>query len=253
MTCSLENYISRIGIFQSYNFVKKYPPNSTYHGNPPGVQLAAVYIILILSNYYILTTPGGQTGCQSWGTASTGYQRPCSGTSISNTTQSSPQAQIWDPGINWPFDLFSRMPSTKLNKLAHIKNGNSRQRGKGINCLYWNKGPAFLCDKQLDISSIISNHKPHILGLGEANFRHDHDMQDVQQQDYNLHLDSCVENPDLGMARVAVYTHTSIRVKRRSDLEDNNTAAVWLECGLPNQLGLYFWRSGKQLFRRTRR
>ena len=87
-------------------------------------------------------------------------------------------------------------------------------------------------------SAIISTHKTHIFGLGEANFRHDHDLEDVQQQDYNLHLDSCVENPELGMTRVAVYTHTSLRVKRRSDLEDNNTAAVWLECGLPNQRGI---------------
>ena len=40
------------------------------------------------------------------------------------------------------------------------------------------------------------------------------------------------------MARVAVYTQSSLRVKRRHDLEDINTAAVWLECGLPNQRGI---------------
>ena len=171
---------------------------------------------------------------------------------------------IWDPGINRPVllsgikanlilrnhqirdcsmlaftpSVLSRMSPSKLNKLAHITNGNRGKRGKGINCLYWNKGPSFLCNKQLDIESIISTHKPHIFGLGEANFRHDHNLEDVQQQDYNLHLDSCVENPELGMARVAVYTHSSLRVKRRSDLEDINTAAVWLECGLPNQRGI---------------
>ena len=78
-------------------------------------------------------------------------------------------------------------------------------------CLYWNKGPAHLRNKQPEIETIIGTHKPHILGLGEANFRHDHDLADVQQAGYSLHLDSCVSNPDLGMARVAVYTH-----KRRS-------------------------------------
>ena len=60
-------------------------------------------------------------------------------------------------------------------------------------------------------------------------------MEDVQLQGYKLHLDSCVDNPDLGLARVAVYTHDSLRVKRRSDLEDDTLAAIWLECGLPNQ------------------
>ena len=106
--------------------------------------------------------------------------------------------------------------------------------------MYWNKGPAFLSNKQLDIGTIIENHKPHILGLGEANFRHDHDLPDVQQPDYNLHLDSCIDNPDLCMARVAVYKHTSLRVKRRPDLEDSEVAAVWLEFGLPNQSSILF-------------
>ena len=40
------------------------------------------------------------------------------------------------------------------------------------------------------------------------------------------------------MARVAVYTHNTLRVKRREDLEDDTIAAVWLECGLPNQKGI---------------
>ena len=121
------------------------------------------------------------------------------------------------------------------NKLAHIMSENRGQRGKGIKCIYWNKGPSFLTNKQQDIESIISTHKPHVLGLGEANFRHEHDLEDVQIRDYSLHLDSCMDNPQLGLARVAVYTHNSLRVKRRPDLEDDTVAAVWLECGLPNQ------------------
>ena len=40
------------------------------------------------------------------------------------------------------------------------------------------------------------------------------------------------------MARVAVYTHNLLRVKRRHDLEDDMVAAVWLECGLPRQKGM---------------
>ena len=63
----------------------------------------------------------------------------------------------------------------------------------------------------------------------------DHDQEDVRQQGYTLHVDSCVHNPNLGLARVAVYTHSSLIVKRRPDLEDETVAAVWLECGLPNQ------------------
>ena len=124
------------------------------------------------------------------------------------------------------------------NKLIHIINGNRERRGRGINCVYWNKGPSFLVNKQLDIKNIVERHKPHILGLGEANVRHDHDLEDLQLTGYSLHLDSCINNPQLGMARVAVYTHDSLRVKRRADLEDETVAAVWLECGLPGQKGI---------------
>ena len=48
--------------------------------------------------------------------------------------------------------------------------------------------------------------------------------------------------------RVAVYTHELLRVRRRQDLEDDKVAAIWLECGLPNQqsilicMGYRQWR-----------
>ena len=142
--------------------------------------------------------------------------------------------------------VFYWLSSRQRNKITHIICGNGGQRGKGINCVYWNKGPSFLSNKQLDSETIIGTHKPHILGLGEANFRHDHDLLDVQQTGYKLHLDSCIDNPDLGMARVDIYTHTSLRVKRRFDLEDKEVAAVWLECGLPNQKSILFCAGYRQ-------
>ena len=117
--------------------------------------------------------------------------------------------------------------------------GNRGQRGRGITCLYWNKGPSLLTNKQADIQSIIADHKPHILGLGEANFKHGQDLDDVAVQGYNLHLGQGVDNGHAGStARVAVYTHTALRVKRRSDLEDKRVATIWLECGLPQQRGV---------------
>ena len=87
----------------------------------------------------------------------------------------------------------------------------------------------------LNIRGLVDEHKPHILGLGEANVRHNHAMEELQLADYALYLDSSISNPELGTARVAVYTHAALRVKRRADLEDDQVAAVWLECGLPGQ------------------
>jgi hypothetical protein len=34
------------------------------------------------------------------------------------------------------------------------------------------------------------------------------------------------------MARAAVYNHNSLRVKRRSALENDTLAAIWFKCGL---------------------
>ena len=238
MTCSLQTYRARIGTFQSYYKVKKSPcssPSPQSSGNPPGAHLAAAYILLLLTSYYLLSTSIEPPSWQNYQVPCSDYQVPSSGTSTAflfgSRTDQDQDIHLWDPGGT----TFAWLDKTMQNKLAHIISGNRGQRGKGIKCIYWNKGPAFLANKQMDIETIVSSHTPHILGLGEANFRHDHDLEDVQLRDYNLHLDSCVNNPQLGMARTAVYTHKSLRVKRRSDLEDSTVAAIWLECGLPNQ------------------
>ena len=60
------------------------------------------------------------------------------------------------PYLDW-------LDKRQRNKLTHIIFGNRGQRGKGINGPYWNKGPAHLVNKQLDIETIIGNHKPQIL------------------------------------------------------------------------------------------
>ena len=86
-----------------------------------------------------------------------------------------------------------------------------------------------------DIRTLIEQHKPMILGLGEANVTADHDLKDIQLPDYNLHLASSIKNPNMRIARVAVYTHKKMVVRRREDLEDSDTQAIFLEGGLANQ------------------
>ena len=81
------------------------------------------------------------------------------------------------------------MISTKeMNRISYMVNGNQRNRGKPINICYWNKGSSYLTNKQDDIRDIIKNHKPLVLGLGEANFRKEHVLDDVQQHGFTLHL-----------------------------------------------------------------
>ena len=104
-----------------------------------------------------------------------------------------------------------------------------------MTAIYWNKGSSYLVNKMDDIRTLVEQHKPMILGLGEANVTADHDLKDIQLPDYNLHLASSIKNPNLRIARVAVYTHKKLVVRRREDLEDSDTQAIFLEAGLSNQ------------------
>ena len=62
-----------------------------------------------------------------------------------------------------------------------------------------------------------------------------HDLSLVQHANYDLHLSPTSSNPDLNISRVVVYTHKSLVVKRRADLEDSRISAIWLEVGLPHK------------------
>ena len=135
-------------------------------------------------------------------------------------------------GHKIPYILSSKV----TNRAAHAVNGNQASRGKPITLCYWNKGSSFLLNKQEDISDIINTYKPLVLGLGEAQYKKDHSLAEVQQPGFTLHLDSCQDS--LGVSRCAVYTHNSLVVKRRDDLEDKGIATVWLQLGLPHQKGI---------------
>ena len=120
------------------------------------------------------------------------------------------------------------------NFLARMLHGNRSQRGHGIKLIHWNKGPAFLYNKHQEVEIVVANHRPHVLGLSEANLKLGHDLSQVQHQDYNLHTCDTIANPELGISRIVVYSHKSLVVKRRRDLEDNTISAIWLEIGLPS-------------------
>ena len=71
---------------------------------------------------------------------------------------------------------------------------------------HWNKGPAHLVNKHHEIEALVSENKPHVLGLSEANLHLHHDVQDVQLADYDLHISTTINNPMLNVARLVVYT-----------------------------------------------
>ena len=142
---------------------------------------------------------------------------------------------LWDTIWATSGSLWSscRISHRKHNKLIKSINGNRGHKGHGIKLAHWNKGPGYLTNSHTEVETIISKHQPHLLGLSEANLKVSHDLSLVQHSDYHLHTCATITNPGLAISRVVAYTHKSLIVKRREDLDDDSISAIWLEVGLP--------------------
>ena len=91
------------------------------------------------------------------------------------------------------------------NFSARYLYGNRINGGsKGVKIAHLNKGPGYLKTKINDIEQSISSHRPHILGVSEANLFHDHDENDVQLPEYSLIKCPTILNPRFGYSRVVV-------------------------------------------------
>ena len=121
--------------------------------------------------------------------------------------------------------------SMVTNFQAKYTNGNRKSHGIKISA--WNKGGGYLQNKMPEIKNIVSGLHPHILGISEANLKHDQDQNLVQLENYILHTCSTITNPNIHTSRVVVYTHTSLVVKLRPDLMSDSCSSVWMEVGLP--------------------
>ena len=226
MEVSIETYRSRIGVFDLKPKARKPKKCSVYDTttkkNNKTIKKQNISYLIIL---VLLLCDATKYHCKiQYNNSSTHDKEVSSSSSIVDTS-----FETYD-SISNSSSSFIWLGRKERNKLHHIKHGNRGRdmKRKGIQCLYWNKGPSFLVNKHLDIETIIAEHKPHILGLGEANVHHGQDLQDVQHAGYTLHLDSSIDNPNLGVARVAVYTHNSLRVKRRLDLETETVSVCCL-------------------------
>ena len=85
------------------------------------------------------------------------------------------------------------------------------------------------------IKYIIEDYKPHVLGISETRFEYDHNIVDVEIEQYDVYFAKTLENSMLKTSRCAVYVHKDVVVKERRDLMNDTFTSVWLELGLPNQ------------------
>ena len=79
---------------------------------------------------------------------------------------------------------------------------------------------------------MIDTFRPHLLGMSEANFWKNRDIEDIQIENYNV---KSIENPNYQVSRVFVYTHKDLSVKICHDLMNDTFSSIWLEVGLKHQ------------------
>ena len=100
-----------------------------------------------------------------------------------------------------------------VNFNARYVNGNRRRNG--IRMGHINLGSGYLVNNMNNIETIIGGYKPHILGISESSFKTQHDRNDALLEDYTTFFSKTLENENLNVSRVAVFTHKDLVVKER--------------------------------------
>ena len=241
MGVSIQVYRCRIGIFAASNssvYSKSSPPTCpTSPSRWPGWAWSACLVIVLstlpLAVHYDLQNPmqyfpnpGSTRSSTPSGSSWTSSWRPSSGCHLTSactppwsqppwpsspatrpcrtySTQKLPLPSSHQSFTNYIFQL----SKVERNFIARMEHGNRSQRGRGIKLLHWNKGPSFLKNKHHEVETLIEGHTPHVLGLSEANLKANHNLSEVQHSDYNLHTCRTLENRDISISRVVVYTH----------------------------------------------
>ena len=146
--------------------------------------------------------------------------RPAPAPTPTRSPPASPSASFW-------------LSNKEKNRIARATTGNRENRG--IKLAHWNAGSAHLRNKMLEIEQVVSEIKPHILGISEANLKMIREIGEVQLPGYDLILSKTMENEQLQVSRVVCYLHQSLVGRVRDDLMSDQFSSIWLEIGLPGK------------------
>ena len=102
-------------------------------------------------------------------------------------------------------------------------------KAKGIRIMHCNKGPKFLINKIHDIKTVLTENKPHVLSLSEAQIRIE-DLDEIEFKDYNLEVDNLIYTNK--MARSCMLIHKDIKYERIKELEPDLTSVILIKLGL---------------------
>ena len=158
------------------------------------------------------------------------------------TAPKSPEARI-----SWPFGI-SGSRSSGVNKTVKMKNGN--RRAIGYNIAAWNCGRGLISkkntdtDKLVDIKLFIQEHKPHLLGIIEADIHGPNSTSNrtprytteeinerLKIEGYSIILPQTWHTHN--QARLIVYISDEIKGKIRANTQANNDLpSITIEIGL---------------------
>ena len=105
--------------------------------------------------------------------------------------------------------LQSSVEIVNNNFESRYKYGN--KQNNGLKIMHWNAGGKYLLNKINNIESLINGHRPEIWGICEANFLKNHDIQDVQIENYQLYFSDTLNNDDIAASRIVVYVHNDMQ------------------------------------------
>ena len=135
-------------------------------------------------------------------------------------------------------DSHAGFHSNRLRKIDHnfkarYTFGNRHKTGLRLGHI--NMGGGYLCNKVNELERIVSQEKPHVLGISEAQFKKSHDLDDLKIDRYSINFSDTLYNQEINVSRVAVLVHDDVVVNIRRDLMNNEFSSIWLEIGFRNQ------------------
>ena len=116
----------------------------------------------------------------------------------------------------------------KLNKLAHISEGN--RKNEYLHCAFWNNksGQNHLGSSTKDnLAVILLKHDIDIIGISESNILKDDAVSKTKIKGYDTVNDKLMSN--YGKSRSAIYIKSKLKYNVRSDLMDDDSPEVWVE------------------------
>ena len=238
MGVSIEVYRSRIGTFSSNSSAHRGSSSSSHTSSTSAptswtrlffmlVCLTACLTLFTVSAYQVASLHSRANPSAS--TPACSSSTPCPSVKITGQFQSNLAPDIFSAAN---FQYFASSPMIlNVNFNARYINGNRRRNG--IKMAHLNLGSGYLVNNMNNIETVIGGYRPNILGISESSFKNSHDKSDVLIDDYNVFFSKTLENANLNVSRVSVFTHKDLIVKERADLMNDTFSSIWLEIGLP--------------------